>query len=251
MKKLLLSVSLMVSIFNANLFAKENKIHYLSKKETIELLKTLPNSEKLINQYEHNKINIYVEPKEDFYIVMIKGERRGQFFITKDKRYAIFGSILDLKKKKNIIGDFPINKDLIKKGVAFTYGSGNKDIYLVTDPQCPYCRMLENKKGDMLLKKYRIHVILYPLPFHQYAKPMTEYILAGKNDIERAARMRRVLKGSNEWKNFHPSNKEKKEIQEKMTEMQKAVNELGAQGTPTIYDSNFKQIPLERIYNEK
>jgi thiol:disulfide interchange protein DsbC len=181
---------------------------------------------------------------------MIKGQRRGQFYITADKKYAIFGSVYDLKNKKPVMGDYPLNKDLIKRGVAFSYGSGDKDIYLVTDPECPYCRMLENKKGDMLTKKYKVHVILYPLPFHKYAKPMTEYILAGKNDMEKAARLRRILKGSNEWKNFKPTKEEQEKINKKMMEMQKAVNELGAQGTPTIYDSNFKQISLRKIYEE-
>jgi len=224
---------------------------YLPKKDVISLLKLLPDSSKIINDYKNGKVNIYVEKKDGFYIVMLKGERRGQFFISADKKYAIFGSILDLKKRKPIIGNFPINKDIIEKGVAFTYGSGKKTIYLVTDPQCPYCRLLENKKGDELAKKYTIKVILYPLPFHQYAKPMTEYILAGKDNIDKAARLRRILRGSNEWKNFKPTPQQKEEIEKKMEQMQKAVVELGARGTPTIYDSNFKQISLRKIYEEK
>ena len=243
---------LTVTAFSAALLFAADKVHYLPKKETISLLKVIPGAEKLIRQYKNGQVNVYVEKKDNFYIVMVKGERsRGEFYITKDKKYAIFGNVLDLKTGKNIRGDFPLNKALIEKGVAFTYGSGNKDIYLVTDPQCPFCRMLEKRKGDMLAKKYRIHVILFPLPFHQYAKPMTEYILAGKTDAEKAARLRRILHGSNEWKNFKPTPKQKEQIEKKMKEMQAAVNELGVQGTPSVYNSNFKQIPLQKIYNEK
>jgi thiol:disulfide interchange protein DsbC len=242
------------ALLSTSLVAKEantKKIEYLPKNKVIELLRLLPNSDKIIDEYKNHRLNIYVEKKGDFYVVMIKGERRGEFYITKDKKYAIFGGIVDTKTKQAIKGDFPLNKDLIKKGVAFTYGVGDKTIYLVTDPQCPYCRMLEGKKGDMLAKKYKVKVIIFPLPFHQYALPMTKYILAGKTNEERAARMRRILKGSNEWKNFKPTPKQEAEINKKLKEMQEAVNELGANGTPTVYDSNFKQIPLEKIYEEK
>jgi len=252
MKRIVLPITAAL-VLNTALFAKTEKKEskYLPKDQVIKLLKIMPNSGKLINGYKNHTTNIYVEKKDGFYVVMIKGQRRGQFYISKDKKYAIFGTVVDLKTKKSIMGDFPLNTKIIKDGVAFTYGSGNKDIYLVTDPQCPYCRMLENKKGDELLKKYRIHVIIFPLPFHQYARPMTKYILAGKNDEERAARLRRILHGSNEWKNFHPTAKEEAKINKEMQKMQKAVNELGANGTPSVYDSNFKQISLRKIYNEK
>lgn len=246
MKKIISGALLTVGL----LFAQD-KIHYLSKQKTIELLKVLPNSKKIINGYKNGSMNIYAEKKDGIYVVMFKGQRRGQLYITLNKKYAIFGNVIDLKKKHNIMGDFPLNKKIIEKGVAFTYGSGNKTIYLVTDPQCPYCRMLERKEGDKLLKKYKIKVILFPLPFHQYARPMTKYILAGKNNMEKAARLRRILHGSNEWKNFKPTPAQEKQIEKKMKEMQAAVNELGAQGTPTIYNSNFHQISLQKIYNEK
>jgi len=245
MRKIIFSV-----LATGMLFAAD-KINYLPKKEVMSLLKILPFANKIISQYKSGELNIYVQKKDGFYVVMLKGQRRGEFFITKDKRYVIFGNIYDLKKHKNVMGNFPINKKIVEKGVAFTYGTGKKDIYLVTDPQCPFCRMLEAKKGNMLEKKYRIHVILYPLPFHQYAKPMTEYILAGKNDKEKAARLLRILHGSNEWKNFKPTPKEKEKLDEKIREMQRAADELGVQGTPSIYNSNFKPISLEKIYNEK
>ncbi|WP_456469978.1 DsbC family protein [Caminibacter sp.] len=263
MKKTAFSLVLAM-LFSTTLYAKnahqtetkfnntiQEKTKYLPEKKVIELLKLMPDSSKIINDYKNKKVNIYVEEKDGFYVIMIKGERRGQFYITKDKKYAIFGTVVDLKKKAPVMGTAPINKKVIEDGVAFSYGSGRETIYLVTDPQCPYCRMLENKKGDKLLEKYKIKVILYPLPFHQYAKPMTEYILAGKNDADKAARLRRILQGSNEWKNFKPTDRQKKEINKKLEKMQKAVNELGARGTPTIYTDKFKQIPLRKIYEEK
>jgi len=251
MKRIVLPITAAL-VLNTSLFAKaEKKVKYLPKDQVINLLKVVPNSHNIINDYKNRRINIYVEKKDGFYIVMIKGNRSGEFFISENKKYAIFGTVVDLKTKKPVKGDFPLNKKVIKDGVAFTYGVGKKNIYLVTDPQCPYCRMLENKKGDELLKEYKIHVIIFPLPFHKYAIPMTEYILAGKNNEEKAARLRRILHGSNEWKNFHPTAKEKAKIDKEIQKMQRAANELGARGTPSVYDDNFKPISLRKIYNQK
>jgi thiol:disulfide interchange protein DsbC len=253
MKKILVSLTA-TALLSTTLIAKEVKSEankYLPKNKVMNMLKLLPNSDKIINAYKNHAINIYAQDKGDFYIFMVKGERRGQFFVSKDKKYIIFGNIVNAKTKKSITGNIPLNKNLIKKGVAFTYGVGDKTVYLVTDPECPYCRMFENKKGDMIAKKYKVKVVLFPLPFHKYALPMTKYILAGKTNDEKAARMRRILHGSNEWKNFKPTSKQEEKINAKLLQMQKAVNELGARGTPTVYDSNFKQIPLSKIYNEK
>jgi len=39
--------------------------------------------------------------------------------------------------------NFPKNAEIIKKGVMFTFGKGKKNIYIVTDPQCPFCKLME------------------------------------------------------------------------------------------------------------
>ena len=133
----------------------------------------------------------------------------------------------------------------------FTFGEGDKDIYIVTDPECPFCRLMEKQKKDILKKNYRVHVILMPLPFHKYAKAMSYYILAGKTDQERAKRMSEVLEGSNKWKNFHPTKEQIQKFNQELKNAKKAANELGAQGTPSVYDSNFNPIPWPELGEKK
>ena len=129
----------------------------------------------------------------------------------------------------------------------FTFGKGDKDIYIVTDPECPFCRMLEKQKKDILAKNYKVHVILMPLSFHKNAKAMSYYILAGKTDKERAKRMSEVLEGSNAWKNFHPTKEQIKKFEEELKKAKKAAMELGARGTPSVYDKDFNQIDWQKL----
>jgi thiol:disulfide interchange protein DsbC len=124
----------------------------------------------------------------------------------------------------------------------FTFGKGNKDLYLVTDPECPFCKMMEQQKKDIIEKNYRVHVILYPLSFHKNAKAMSYYILAGKTDEERAKRLKEVLSGSNAWKNYKPTKEEVAKYEKELENSKKAVEELGARGTPSLFDENFKPV---------
>jgi thiol:disulfide interchange protein DsbC len=71
---------------------------------------------------------------------------------------------------------------------------------------------------------------------------MSYYVLAGKSDEERAKRLKEVLSGSNAWKNYKPAKEEIAKYEKELQNAKKAVEELGARGTPTVYNSEFQQI---------
>jgi len=240
MKKILLSAVLTLSLFA---FDK-----VLPQKETLEILKSTP----LYNQLKSIKNAKYKAVKKDgFYIIEVDTPRgKALLYVTADKKYTILGKVID-KNGKILTPNFPKNTKIIKEGVMFTFGKGNKDLYLVTDPECPFCRMMEKKKKDILNKNYRVHVILMPLSFHKNAKPMSYYILAGKTDEERAKRMKEVLSGDKAWKNFHPTNEQIKKFEEELKKAKKAATELGAQGTPSVYDNNFSPVPWPSLGEKK
>jgi len=234
MKKLILSISLGISLFA---FDK-----VLPQSETMSILKSTPLYSRLAPLLKQNKVKIKATLKDEFYIMeLITPQGKGLFYVTKDKKYTIVGRVLD-KKGNTLIPNFPKNKEIVKEGVSFTFGKGKKEIYLVTDPECPFCRLMAKKKKELLEKNYKVHVILLPLPFHKHAKAMSYYVLAGKTDKERAKRMMEVLEGSNAWKNYHPSKEEIKKFNKELEKSRKAANELGAQGTPSIYDKNLNPI---------
>ena len=244
MRKLILSLSMAASLFA---FDK-----VLPQQEVINILKSSPIYPELSAAMKKDKnIKIKGTKKDNFYIIEIDTPRgNGLIYITADKKYTILGRIIDNKTKKPVVPDFPKNAKIIKQGVLFSFGSGKKDLYLVTDPECPFCKMMEKQKKEYLAKNYKVHIILYPLSFHKNAKAMSYYILAGKTDKEKAKRLKEVLSGSNEWKNFHPTKEQIKKFNEELEKSKKAVEELQAKGTPSLYDENFKPLNWTQIGNK-
>jgi len=244
MRKLLLPV-----ILTAALFAADKP---LSQQELNSVIKASAIYPQLSEAMKKGEIKLKGTKKDGFYIIEVETPRgKGLIYMTADKKYTIIGRVINNQTKKPLLPNFPKNADVVKKGVMFTFGSGNKDIYLVTDPECPFCRMMEKQKKDVLEKNYRVHVILYPLPFHKNAKAMSYYVLAGKTDKERAQRMKEVLSGSDAWKNYRPSAEEKAEFDKQLALGKKAVDELGARGTPSVYDENFNPIEWPKLGVER
>ena len=243
MKKIILS-----GLITLSLFASDKM---LGKTEINNVLKSTPIYNQLAPQLKKGKIKVKATKKDGFYIIELDTPRgKGLLYVTANKKYTILGRILK-RNGQMLIPNFPKHAEIIKKGVMFTFGKGKKNIYLVTDPQCPFCRMMEKEKRNLLAKDYKIHVILMPLPFHKYAKPMSYYILAGKTDQEKAKRLQQTLLGGNEWKNFHPTKEQIKKFNEELAKAKKAANELGAQGTPSVYDKNFNPISWPTLGDKK
>jgi len=233
MKKLLLASTLALSLFGFD------KI--LPQKQTQEILKSTP----IYNQLQHIKNAKYKATKKDgFYLIEIDTPRgRALLYITANKKFTIIGRVINNQNGRILVPNFPKNAKIINNGVLFTFGKGKKNIYLVTDPQCPFCRLMEKEKKNILINDYKVHVILMPLPFHKYAKAMSYYILAGKTNAQKAKRLQEILGGSNAWKHFHPTKAQLKEFNAELEKSKKAAEELGAQGTPSVYDQNFNPIP--------
>jgi thiol:disulfide interchange protein DsbC len=240
MKKILIGISAVSLMFAAT---------KLSDKEAMEILKASP----LFAQIAVAKargVKVEAIKQNDFYVYKLSSPRGNAYiYLTKDKKYTIIGQVIDNKTKEPVV--FPVNKEIVKNGVNFTFGKGKKEIYVVTDPECPFCRRMEQMKKDILEKNYKVHVILMPLPFHKNAKAMSYYVLAGKTDNERAKRMKEVLSGSDAWKKYKPTKEEIAKFEKELSKAQKAAMELGARGTPSVYDENFKPIPWPSLGAKK
>jgi thiol:disulfide interchange protein DsbC len=240
MKKILLSLSLAVSLFAGE--------HILNQKEALNVIKNTPTYNQ-IKQLIANGATLKGDEKKDFYIITLnssKGELN--FFVTKDKKYTILGNVIDNQTSRPIVPNYPAkpfkgNKQVVKDGVLFSFGKGTKDVYVVTDPECPFCKEFEKKaKNSDFAKKYRIHVIFLPLPFHKHSMAMIEYILSAPTKAEEVKRFHETLQGSDAWKNFKPTQAQKEKVKQELAKAAKAVQELGARGTPSFYDQNMKEI---------
>ena len=177
-----------------------------------------------------------------------RGSQNITAFLDKKTSELYIGSAYD-KEGKAI--EFPKDAKIVKEGVAFSYGKGSKEIYLITDPECPYCTKFE-KAAKGKLDDYTVHVILFPLSFHKKAPVMVEWIMQGKDDIEKKERFEEVmLKGSTAYQALIKDTKKpfvySSAIQQYIDRSNQASMELNVRGTPAIYDSNFEPLSQDQL----
>jgi len=169
-------------------------------------------------------------------------------FLDKKTSELYIGSAYD-KDGKAIT--FPKDAKVVKEGVSFSYGKGSKDIYIVTDPECPYCSKFEKAIAGKL-DDYTVHVILFPLSFHKKAPAMVDWIMMGKDEAGKKERFEDLmLKGSNKYTELIKDAKKpfvySSATQEKMEKSNKAAMELNVRGTPAIYDANFDPLSQDQL----
>jgi thiol:disulfide interchange protein DsbC len=234
-----------IGLLTLSLFASDK---ILNQNEALKILKATPIYNQVAPKLKKG-LKVKGQDKGDFYLITVYDKRgEGNIFITKNLKYTILGNILNNQTKQIIRPTYPAepfsgNKQTVKDGVVFTIGHGKKDLYVVTDPECPFCQKLEKLAEESHLgDKYTIHVIFLPLPFHKHSKAMIDYILSANDNTTKAKRFKETLDGGKEWQKFTPTKKQKAKIDAIIKKSVNAANELGAKGTPSFYDKNMNEI---------
>ncbi len=150
---------------------------------------------------------------------------------------------------------FPKDAKVVKEGVSFSYGKGSNDIYIVTDPECPYCSKFEQAIAGKM-DDYTVHVILFPLSFHKKAPAMVDWIMMGKDEAGKKERFEEImLKASTKYKELIKDAKKpygySSATQEQIEKSNKAAMELNVRGTPAIYDANFNPLSQDQLLKPK
>lgn len=119
-----------------------------------------------------------------------------------------------------------------------TYGTGKTKVYVVTDPQCPFCAKLHKEIEKILSERKDVafEMILYPLPFHKEAQGISENIACQKDNSQKQQLLNKsfdaVSKGDqNLLKSLEKSCDTAKSIITANVNFAKAA---GINGTPTI-----------------
>jgi len=182
MRKIVFGLLLLIGCINAtNLDLEEYKKLPILASSNIELIdiQELEGYEKegwvhinAINKATNQKISIFTDTKN----VMIG---RG-FNAISGKEYK-----------------FPVDFNKHKKNAAFTIGTGDKEYFLFTDPECPYCLMFDKKISAQAKEKLKLYVYLYPLNFHLAANSMSMAILSQPKE-KRAEYASYIMEGQNE-----------------------------------------------------
>jgi thiol:disulfide interchange protein DsbC len=137
--------------------------------------------------------------------------------------------------------DLSANKDK----AAFTVGNGTEDIFVFTDPDCPYCEQFEKMTAN-LSPKLKLHVYLFPLDMHKDAKKKSEYILSqpANKRLDAYKKVQGEKTTSTEWKDA--DTKSGAELLDAMMKYQTEF--VGVKGTPYIVDSKGVTVNRNELF---
>jgi len=171
-------------------------------------------------------------------VVVKVGLRPVVLYTDGEGKNYIVGNAFNVETKENLTQKtvsryMTVSKkvlDKLESLVNMTYGEGEKYVYYITDPDCPFCRRFSPILKDWAEKnKVKVKIILYPLPIHPKAKPKAVALVCDKKGFDDL------------HKNVNTKNqceKGKKAIEENI----KFLGEIGVSGTPTVIGMNGKYI---------
>lgn len=116
----------------------------------------------------------------DWYV--LKGQQetkqgKRQFDAFSDKKTIIFGSAFDLESGLNL--NIKTDFNAFKEQAMYKVGNGKTEFFLITDPECPFCKDLEEKM-HLLKDTATVYVFMTPdiIPSHLTARGITYYVLS-------------------------------------------------------------------------
>ncbi|MFN3504795.1 MAG: DsbC family protein [Caldimicrobium sp.] len=186
-------------------------------------------------------------------VIKLSDIDRAIIYTDSTGKFLISGNIIEIGTKKNLTSDrlALLNKRILnaeqmkelEKVVAFTWGKAEKYVYLITDPDCPFCKQAESILEDLVSKGLiSVRVILFPLEqIHPQAKEKSISILCDNKGYE-------GLKSGYLSKN--QCEKGKAKVEESINVAQK----IKVRGTPTFIfpDGEMKSgvLPAEAILSK-
>lgn len=200
---------------------------------SIDIFKDIPSLQregmKMQKAYDHGSLY-----EVEFAIQSRMGTRYIGAYITKDKKAIVFdGSGFDLEKMKPL--NIPLDIESIKKGADLVFGSGKKEYFLFTDPECHYCNVFE-RKWSQIEKDVKLYVYYMPLSHHLEAQSMSYYILQQKDMRSKAEVSIRMANGDKSYKNAKVTKQERDMFDAKLEKNQAFAQRMGVRGTPALYD---------------
>ena len=170
--------------------------------------------------------------------VKVKG-RMDTIFLTKDKKYLLPGDAINTQDGQPLT--LPVDLSATVGKEAFTFGKGQDEYILFTDPECPYCKKFESYFSE-IEDKVKIKVFFYPLSFHENAKDISLYIMSQNSYEDKVRTMTKTTKDSEDFKNRKISKDKLTKLEKSLDEQMKIAQDLGISGTPSLFDKNGNKI---------
>ncbi len=116
---------------------------------------------------------------------LLYADSQGDFLFTGNLHEAKTGTNLTQETVQLLNRLTPEELRQIESLTAFTIGQGKKVVYLITDPQCPFCKQAESLVKKLIPKEdLSVHFIFFPLDSHKGAKEQCISVLCDNKGIE-------------------------------------------------------------------
>lgn len=166
-------------------------------------------------------------------------------YVSADGKFLFTGDMLEISSKRNVssersaeLGKIKFSGLPLKDAIKLVKGSGARQLAVFTDPDCPYCKRLEETLDKVT--NVTIHVFPYPLPMHPEAKPKAESVYCAKSPATAWSDMMLRDKAPTPEKCKNP-----------VSDIMAFATKMGINGTPTIYFEDGTQasgaLPLEAL----
>lgn len=126
-------------------------------------------------------------PIKNMYEVMIADTI---VYTDENARYFFVGNLVDFKNKENLtakrekaLGQIDIAQLPLEQAIKHVKGDGSRVLYVFSDPDCPYCKKLEQNMTSV--DNVTLYTFLYPLTnLHPNADVVAEQIWCASNKYE-------------------------------------------------------------------
>ncbi|MBI5102664.1 MAG: DsbC family protein [Nitrospirae bacterium] len=190
MHKILFVAALLTMIFHASYsegFSSRgqdcSKCHTLRKEEAADLLKELVPNIKVRD--------VRVSPIKAVWEIELESDgKKGLIYVDFSKKYAVTGSVLDIKEKKNLTQDrfaevnkVDASKVPVKDAIVMGSKTAKNKIIVFTDPDCPFCVKLHHEMKKVVEERKDIAFLIkmFPLPIHKEAFEKSKAIACEKS----------------------------------------------------------------------
>ncbi len=176
----------------------------------------------------------------------IQGQSQ-ELFLTKDTKVLIAGEAIKTNTGEKL--SVPADVSKLDGKEAFTFGTGDDEYYLFTDPECPYCKKFESY-FKQIEDKVSMKVFYYPLDFHANARDISLYVMSQDTKKEKIDAMLNTTKNTPAFKNRDIDPKKLQKLEKELDTQIELAQELGVRGTPAVYDKKGNKVSWVRLLQE-
>lgn len=165
-----------------------------------------------------------------------EGSMSATMYVSEDYSTVMYGRAFDAASTAVYV---TVDQADLKRATALSIGQGPEEIYIVSDPLCPYCKTLERE-----LERYgevaTFHIIFVALPMHPDAKQAIKHILKSEDP---AKEVLAIAADDKAYLGSTFTDKADAHFERQILRMKKMADELGVRGTPSLFSVTGEPLP--------